>query len=252
MASNYRPLALRADTPLRIDSPRVRMRISSVGAIKGGNDEAYYSRCFNYLFVCRYRSGAVLRKPRDEQRRQAASWRCQKQLREEMQEGCLREQGSEQRGQAALRRGQKQLPGEMQEGCLDKQALLAISRRPIPARQQRRYCFVYPKSAVPAILQYRPVNASSSRELSFHVRRGHDVPARAPKRRSQVSYSNRSNSPWIFPRVITQRTRTTQSMSARTPGGNAALTLSWCRKFIRRLASNWRGSGCCCVASILA
>src|SRR5215813_6324651 len=87
---------------------------------KGGNDETYYSRYFDHLFVYRHSSGAILRKPRREQRRQTTPRRGQKQLRKEVQEGCLRKQGGEQRGQAALRCGQKQLSGKVQKGCLDR------------------------------------------------------------------------------------------------------------------------------------
>src|ERR1700688_499632 len=93
----------------------------SMSAGQGGNDETHnscsFGSCsFDCIFSHRRGDGPVLRKPGGQRNRQAASWRRQKQLREEVQEGRLRKQGGQRRGQAAARRGQEQFYGKMQKG----------------------------------------------------------------------------------------------------------------------------------------
>jgi hypothetical protein len=73
----------------------------------------------NYLLCSRHRCGAVLRQQGGGSERQAASRRCQDELREEMQARHLRGQSGERRRHAALWCGQKELHGEVREGCLD-------------------------------------------------------------------------------------------------------------------------------------
>ena len=86
----------------------------------GRVDEEHYHNGDDYLARGRYGSGAVLRQQGSGRERQAASRRCQDELREEVQTGRLRKQSSERGGQAALRCGQEQLHDEVHEERLDR------------------------------------------------------------------------------------------------------------------------------------